>query len=130
MLKNVLLLDDDDVYNFLNKSLVEISGMGKEVKISKSPLEVIADLQKQETAWVPDIILLDIMMPGMNGHQFLEAFENLPSHISGHTKIAMLTSSLDPEDRAKSFNHKSVVDFIEKPLNANKLEKLKQIIAE
>jgi len=126
MLNNVLLLDDDDVYNFLNKSLVEISGIAQEVKTSKSPIEVIENLKAAKVDWVPDIIFLDIMMPDMNGHQFLEAFENLPLEISGHTKIAMLSSSLDPDDREKSFKCKAVVDFIEKPLNEVKLLKLKE----
>jgi CheY-like chemotaxis protein len=126
MMKKVLLIDDDDIYNFLNKSLVEISGLSKAVQICKSAQEGLLLLESSTTDALPDVILLDIMMPDMDGHGFLAEFAKLPAKISDRIKIAMLTSSLDPEDKERSFQYKAVIDFIEKPLNQIKLEGLKQ----
>lgn len=125
-MKKVLLIDDDDIYNFLNKSLVEISGLGKQVNICNSARDGIALLKSSSVNELPDLILLDIMMPDMDGHGFLEEFAKLPEPISNYVKIAMLTSSLDPDDRERSFRYKSVIDFIEKPLNKGKIDGLKQ----
>ncbi|TAE82760.1 MAG: response regulator [Bacteroidetes bacterium] len=125
-MKKVLLIDDDDIYNFLNKSLVEMSGLSKQVQICKSAFEGISLLKALSKEELPDLILLDIMMPDMDGHGFLAEFVKLPETISKRTKIAMLTSSLDPDDKEKSFRYEAVIDFIEKPLNQTKLNGLKQ----
>jgi CheY-like chemotaxis protein len=128
-MKKALLIDDDDVYNYLNKSLVEISGLSQTVQICKSAFDGIKWLKSASSETLPDIILLDIMMPDMDGHGFLTEFAKLPDSISNHIKIAMLTSSLDPDDRMRSFQYKAVIDFIEKPLNASKLANLKKKLA-
>lgn len=125
-MKKVLLIDDDDVYNFLNKSLVEISGLSKAVQTCKSAHEGLMLLKSSAIEALPDVILLDIMMPDMDGHGFLAEFAKLPESISHRIKIAMLTSSLDPDDKERSFKYNAVIDFIEKPLNQLKLEGLKQ----
>lgn len=120
-----MLIDDDDVYNFLNKTLVEISGLSNDVNICKSASEGLKQLKTATTSQLPDVILLDIMMPDMDGHEFLSQFAMLPQQIINDVKIAMLTSSLDPTDKQKTTCYKFVIDFIEKPLTEDKLTKLK-----
>lgn len=129
MMTNVLLIDDDEVYNFLNRSLIEISGFSKVINTCKSAKQGLNMLETSPVDALPDVILLDIQMPDIDGHGFLSYFAKLPSTIREKTKIAMLTSSLDPDDRAKSFKYESVIDFIEKPLNQNKLQNLRDKMA-
>jgi CheY-like chemotaxis protein len=68
------------------------------------------------------IILLDIMMPQMNGFEFLERFEKLDSPLKEKTTIVMLSSTLDHEDIARAQQHPHVRKLLSKPLSANELK--------
>jgi CheY-like chemotaxis protein len=68
------------------------------------------------------LIILDIMMPQMNGFEFLDAFEGLEPHIKDQTKIIMLSSTLDLDDINKAMTHTSVKKLLSKPLSANELK--------
>lgn len=62
------------------------------------------------------VILLDIHMPLMDGFEFLEEFDNLPTEVRDHYTIYILTSSTDKKDKARSAKSSSVKRFISKPL--------------
>lgn len=83
----------------------------------------IFDLRRMDVV-LPDIILLDINMPVMNGFDFLEQFTQLSGNLKDCCRIYILTSSIYPEEREKAFSYKEVNGFINKPLTADKLEML------
>ena len=72
---------------------------------------------------IPQLILLDLNMPVMDGWEFLEEFTktNPPKEIT----IYILTSSIDPRDlkRAKQFNR--VSNYVIKPITIENLESIK-----
>jgi CheY-like chemotaxis protein len=70
------------------------------------------------------IILLDIMMPKMNGFEFLERFDRLDQSLRADTTIVMLSSTLDPADRKRAEKHPAVKKLLSKPLSANELKEL------
>lgn len=72
----------------------------------------------------PLIILLDIMMPQMNGFEFLEAFDKLDEHIKENSRIVMLSSTLDHDDIRRAKKHPSVKKLLSKPLSANELKEV------
>src|SRR5688572_21377198 len=65
------------------------------------------------------IILLDIMMPQMNGFEFLDQFDSLRPGIRDKTTIIMLSSTLDHDDMKRAQRHPQVKKLLSKPLSAN-----------
>ncbi len=73
---------------------------------------------------LPEIIFLDIRMPGLDGFDFLDRFEKLPDGAKKRIIIIMLTSSLNEDDHKKAMNNKFVRQFINKPLSPEELNNI------
>jgi CheY-like chemotaxis protein len=112
-----LLIDDDSVCNFLNKKTLERTGFVNDIQTVLNGKEAIDLFNSyyQESRQLPDIVLLDLNMPIMDGFGFLEAFKRLPSPDKENVKIIVVTSSQDPKDisRAKELGIKQ---YLTKPL--------------
>ncbi len=121
-IKRVLLVDDDNITNKLNTMVLEKSGVVEHIDIAKNGEEALEFLKKpmvDESFPRPELILLDINMPVMNGWEFLEAYKTMPEEYQGGIVIMMLTSSLNKTDELKSKNYK-IDKFIKKPLTVDK----------
>lgn len=116
---DIVLIEDDPVDTFIAQQLLRSSC--DNVKAYKNGRLAIDSLTEMEK--MPELILLDINMPDMNGFEFLEEFEKLPIEMKSCTKIFMLTSSDDKRDMDKALEYESVKKFITKPLNLNSLFK-------
>jgi CheY-like chemotaxis protein len=68
------------------------------------------------------IILLDIMMPQLNGFDFLDQFDTLHIDIRDRVSIIMLSSTLDHDDIKRAKGHPNVKKLLSKPLSANELK--------
>ncbi len=123
----VLLIDDDEPTNFLNQVIIERAGCAEEIKTVQSgreALEYLMQASSNQTFPCPDLIFLDINMPAMNGWEFLERYAHLPAHQKANVVIVMLTTSLNPDDRAKAHEISEVTGFETKPLTVDKLQAL------
>lgn len=123
------IIDDDSIFIFGAKHMMKISNFSKSLLVFKNGKEAIESLKTifKQNKNVPDIILLDINMPIMDGWQFLDEFEKLNYNT---TKIFMVSSSIDPIDinRAKKYN--TVVDYILKPISIDKIKKISKTYSE
>lgn len=114
----ICLIDDDRIYQFTAKRMIELVDPLQKVLIFSDGKEAI-DFFSQQTSGsdlLPDVIFLDINMPVMNGWEFLDAYNSLKTTLDKKISIYMISSSVDEKDkiRSKSFD---VKDFIEKPIN-------------
>ena len=73
---------------------------------------------------LPDIIFLDLNMPVMDGWEFLNEFIKIKNSLHKKITLYVVSSSIDPRDleRAKSFN--LVTDYLIKPIELKKFEKI------
>lgn len=124
-LKHLLLVDDDPTTNFFNRHLISKMGVFDhihEASNGQAALDTIAELYKQGET--PDMILLDINMPIMNGFEFLDRYDELDEKLKSSIVICMLTTSLAQEDLDRSKQYKVLSDYIDKPLYEEKMKEL------
>lgn len=123
MLKRVLLVDDDDITNFFNQHLISKLGIAEEITVVLNGQEAIDFLTTQEGGVFPspDLVLLDINMPIMDGYQFLAAHDSLPPEQKAKSVYLMLTTELLPEDKAKTDRFSTLSGFLNKPLEESEL---------
>ncbi len=122
----IMLVDDDENDNFFHEREIKKANSSTVVVAKKSgseALEYIKSKQGKENQH-PDLIFLDINMPGMNGWDFLEQYNLLDKEVQSNRIIIMLTTSENPSNivRAKSWSF--VTDYITKPLTKEILEEI------
>jgi len=120
-LKRVLLVDDDEAFNFLNRIVFtdnKVYCQMDEVMDGKAAIDYLKSSEQ-----CPDVILLDINMPVMDGFEFLEQFEQFNKCVSV-SKVFILTSSHREEDRQKSLANKYVKGYFDKPLNSTHVKQI------
>jgi CheY-like chemotaxis protein len=118
----ILFIDDDEPTNFLNKMVVEQYDCVREVRVAHSGQEALDYLSGSFPR--PDLIFLDINMPAMDGWEFLEKYRYLPMERKADIILIMLTTSLNPDDKARTNDIPEVAGFENKPLVQSGLDDL------
>lgn len=100
-IKCTLLIDDDQTTNFVNQLLLEDLQVSEQVLVALNGKEALDLIRRQcEDGCCPELILLDLNMPVMNGFEFLKAYEKLEFAHKQSVVIVMLTTSMNPGDVA------------------------------
>src|SRR5450631_714265 len=121
----ILLIDDDEPTNFLNKLTLEQSGCARFVQVVQSGLEALEYLRGENQFKGlprPDLIFLDINMPAMDGWEFLEEYRELHKEQQADIIMIMLTTSLNPDDEIRIKEFPEIAGFENKPLLQHRLE--------
>lgn len=117
MLK-VLLVDDDDFTNEMFARMLKSRG-SVEVEIRTSGREALLYLEKCKLQnSFPDVIFVDLSMPGMDGFTFIEKCEKRFPNVTHEVNIYILTNSILKKDKDKASRFKSVRDFYNKPVTS------------
>lgn len=122
----ILLIDDDVPTNFYNRKVIEKMDCTDHVEVcerAEDGLEFLKSKFRGGKPPQPELIFLDINMPGMDGWEFLELYDALPHPQKGDVVVVMLTTSVDPEDERKALE-KGIKGFAKKPLNTTMLQQL------
>jgi CheY-like chemotaxis protein len=128
-MKRYLLIDDDEIFNFLHAELIRKADDSAIIDAFTSSIEGLSYLTDciNKDMPLPDFLFLDIRMPEMNGFEFLNELLKLPASRIEKIKIFMLTSSLDERDRKTASGYAVVKGFVGKTFS---IERLNEIIEE
>lgn len=120
------IIDDDAIYTFTIKRLLEKNQLAKKIDVfnnGRDALERLHTIHEDESKY-PDIILLDINMPVLDGWQFMDEFVHILN--KSEIKLYMVSSSIDPRDMEKSKLYNDIDDFIVKPVTVQSLKSIMQ----
>lgn len=123
----VMLVDDNDTYNFINRRILEQMEFARSIQVQSSGIGALSYLEEHisNPSKLPDIIFLDIKMPLLNGHEFLHKLQSITETIKDKCKVVMLSSSGEEKDINLTSSYSNVIQFIQKPLTPESLTELK-----
>lgn len=127
--KTTYIIDDDKLSIKLMSMLISKNKFCEEIVSFHNSQIALNELAKNcdKPSSLPDVILLDLNMPILDGWQFLDEFVKLP--IKKEIAIFIVTSSIDPSDIEMVKKYDIVKSYIMKPITAQKLEEATLLIA-
>jgi response regulator of citrate/malate metabolism len=118
---SVMIIDDNRIDLFIHHEFVKQMNIAHTVQEFAFASEAVKFLEENDASKWPQLILLDIHMPIMNGFDFLKKYSSLPDTLKKNCTIIIVSSSLDVGDKSKIKECPQVLELMEKPLNAAKL---------
>lgn len=126
-LNRILLVDDSDADNFIHQRVIKKAEVAHNVIAKNGGEAALSYLSTQDDDGnypLPELIFLDINMPGMNGWEFLEEYEKLAPEQKAGVIVCMLTTSVAEVDRQRAGELVLVESFLHKPLTQAGLLKI------
>lgn len=125
-MRNYLLIDDDKVFNFIHSEVIKKVDPEGKIVIHFSGEDGLSHLIASEngSSNPPDLIFLDIRMPGIGGFDVLQQLETVAPSIFRRVRIYMLSASQDEKDQEESGRYTPVKGFLNKPLTPADLQRI------
>ena len=122
----VAIIDDDRVFQKITWMKITRKNYARKVLMFSDGDQAIRFIRDNATKpeELPDIILLDLNMPVMDGWDFMEAFVKMRPRIGKQITIFVATSSVNPEDQRRAIEVSAVTDYVIKPISDASLYKL------
>jgi CheY-like chemotaxis protein len=125
-LNHIVLVDDNETTSFLNNRLLGRLGVAEQVSTfarADEAFEQIWGEHGANSAPKPDLVFVDLKMPGVSGFEFLQLYSALPKPVQEQTVMAVLTTSMHSADTARVAQYPNV-EYLTKPLTEEKMQKL------
>jgi len=118
------VIDDDPIFVFGIKKVMQLINFCEGIMVFKNGQDALNNLRAIISAKekLPDVILLDLNMPILDGWQFLDEFVKIPCE--KEILIYVVSSSVDPEDVLRAKSYEGVSDYIVKPISVAKLKEV------
>lgn len=123
----IMLIDDNKLDNFYHERVIRKHNAAKHVVVKESGEEALAYLRNKQhnpADMHPELIFLDINMPGMNGWEFIEEYKKLDKELQSKMVVVMLTTSENPDDMEKAKANGVLFAFKTKPLTIEMLTEI------
>lgn len=117
-MKTALLIDDDPIFNFLSSKILERLKVVHQIHTANNGKDAIDLIHSNYllSASLPDLILLDLNMPILDGFGFIEAFKELDVPHKEKVNIIIVTSSPNPKEIERA-NILGVTRYLSKPIS-------------
>jgi CheY-like chemotaxis protein len=126
-MKHVLIIDDSDTDVFICRKLFELLGLNPIISIVKTARDGILLLEKLKKypEKIPDLILLELILPVSDGFYFLNQFcpRSFPT-----ARVVVVTVMDQREEREKALTFPFVDGFISKPLTTETFNMMMDMI--
>ncbi|WP_207429347.1 response regulator [Pedobacter sp. SYSU D00535] len=116
---DAIIIDDDPLHHKITEIYIRKRSAFKSFKSYTNPVNALVDLMDDYYASkeLPDVILLDLNMPELNGWSFLDVFNNIIALKGCKTSVYIVTSSIDPNDKERAKLYSCVKGFYPKPVS-------------
>jgi len=120
------VVDDDSIYQFTTARMLQLVDASVQVMAFGDGEQAIRHIHANisNTTSLPDLILLDLNMPFMDGWEFLKAFDSIKDKLAKPICIYVVSSSIDERDIMRARGTGSVLDYVEKPVTTDRLREL------
>ena len=122
-LNHIVLVDDNETTSFLNNRLLGRLAVADKISTFSRADEAFEMLWGNTAGPAPDLVFVDLKMPGISGFEFLELYNALPQLVQDKTVMAVLTTSMHGADTARVAKYPNV-EYLTKPLTEEKMRKL------
>jgi CheY-like chemotaxis protein len=125
--ENVMIIDDNLIDLYIASRMITKNSFGKKVLQYSSAIEALKYLQENQDniSQLPEVILVDIYMPGMSGFEFMKEYDKLSTPLKDLCKVFIISSSIDEQDLNCANNDENIVAMKEKPITKEFLSDLK-----
>jgi CheY-like chemotaxis protein len=120
----VMIIDDNKIDLYINSQAIKRSSFAQKILEYSSAVDALNYLRihSNDPLHIPDVIFVDIYMPVMSGFEFMEAYDGLSENIKKHSKVYIISSSIDKQDIHRAKADANIIAFHEKPLSRSFLE--------
>jgi CheY-like chemotaxis protein len=128
-IKTLYIIDDDEIMVYLTKNIVSENDFCERCDVFNSGQAALERLREAISNGqdLPDLILVDIHMPVMDGWEFLDELAKLLGSIS--IPVFIFSSLIDNASKQKMLEYARVMGYIQKPLTIVKLNKILRLIS-
>lgn len=116
--ESVMVIDDNLIDLYIASRMITKNNFGKKVLQYSSAIEALKYLQENQKniPQLPEVIFLDIYMPGMSGFEFMTEYDKLSNPLKNLCRVFIISSSLDEQDLNCANNNENIVAMKEKPI--------------
>ena len=117
----ILLIDDDEATNHLHTMILKNLDLYDKIEVAENGKKGLDFIKLCHPKDLPELILLDINMPLMDGFQFLEEYQKLDPSRRLPSKLIMVSTSSNQKEVSRAMEHKELYGYLDKPLKKNEI---------